>query len=116
MRTIGLLWEQRAEQFLASKGLSLVARNYTARCGEIDLIMCERDVLVFVEVRYRTHHRFSSAINSIQRCKQAKLKKCAALFLQHHSAWSEKPCRFDVIAYDSTGSREHPLWIRAAFD
>ncbi|HET6592353.1 MAG TPA: YraN family protein, partial [Xanthomonadales bacterium] len=42
-----------AEKMLRGRGLRPVARNYHCRCGEIDLIMLDASVLVFVEVRYR---------------------------------------------------------------
>ena len=115
MRNIGQQWEQRAELFLVSQGLSMVARNYLASCGEIDLIMSDQSTLVFVEVRFRASRRFGGAINSVRRAKQEKLLKSAKRFLQLHPAWSAHPCRFDVIAYDAASSIDNPLWIKAAF-
>ena len=63
--------ERIAERFLASQGLTLVARNYRSRFGEIDLIMRESETLVFVEVRMRKPLRgkadFGGALASITR-------------------------------------------------
>ncbi|PIU17035.1 MAG: YraN family protein, partial [Gallionellales bacterium CG08_land_8_20_14_0_20_59_87] len=42
--------EQTAAQYLQQKGLRLVQANYRCRFGEIDLIMQDGPVLVFVEV------------------------------------------------------------------
>ena len=49
----GYVTEQTALQHLQSAGLALVERNFSSKYGEIDLVMTEADVLVFVEVRYR---------------------------------------------------------------
>ena len=38
-RQRGRRWEQAAESMLRGRGLRPVTRNYTCRCGEIDLIM-----------------------------------------------------------------------------
>ena len=34
----GAYWEERASQLIASRGAAVIARNYTSRFGEIDLI------------------------------------------------------------------------------
>lgn len=62
--------EQLALAFLQSKGLVLVAKNFRTRRGEIDLIMLDNKVLVFVEVRFRSSISFGSAEESItaQKC------------------------------------------------
>jgi putative endonuclease len=57
-RQQGQRWEQVAEKMLRRRGLRPVARNYHCRCGEIDLIMLDTSVLVFVEVRYRHSDRY----------------------------------------------------------
>jgi putative endonuclease len=111
----GKIWESRAEQFLLSQGLVLIARNFSTRSGEIDLIMRDNSHIAFVEVRYRNTIRFGGAIGSVTRAKQQKLIKCARAFLVKNPTWATHPCRFDVIAYDASGGGQ-PQWFRAAFD
>jgi putative endonuclease len=62
--------EQLGREFLISKGLQFVAKNFRTRRGEIDLIMLDNKVLVFVEVRFRSSISFGSAEESItaQKC------------------------------------------------
>ena len=48
---IGYKAEEKALFFLEERGLKVVERNFRCRFGEIDLIMQDNDVLVFVEVR-----------------------------------------------------------------
>lgn len=105
--------ERRAEHFLLSRGLSLVARNYRCPQGELDLIMDEGGTTVFVEVRLRSHRGFASAAESVTAAKQKKLSRAAAHFLASQPARAQAPCRFDVLAYD--GEQSEPLWINNAF-
>ena len=116
VRETGLRWERRAEAFLSQQGLTLVARNFRAPRGEIDLVMQEARHLVFVEVRYRARSRHGNALGSVTPAKQRKLRQSATTFLQRYPSWKNHPCRFDVIAYDGAVTRQYPVWIRAAFE
>lgn len=109
----GLSAEQLAATFLQKQGLNLVAVNYHCRHGEIDLIMLDHNILVFVEVRLRSNPRFGSAAESINRAKQQKLIRAAQFYLQTHPTHS--PCRFDAVLMNSVdASQIH--WIRNAID
>ncbi|MGD9096146.1 MAG: YraN family protein, partial [Chromatiales bacterium] len=59
-RATGRRAELLARDFLRQQGLKPVDQNWSCRHGEIDLIMRERDVLVFVEVRFRKNSRFGT--------------------------------------------------------
>ncbi len=97
---------------LEKSGLSVVERNYRCRVGEIDLIMRDREDLVFVEVRYRRHDAYGSAAESISSAKRTRIITTAAYYLQRQPA--EPPCRFDVVAIG--GEAPHRIeWIRDAF-
>ena len=61
----GQFAEQKACQFLQQKGLTLIEKNYRCRNGEIDLIMLDKDQLVFVEVRFRKNEDYGTAIDSV---------------------------------------------------
>ena len=54
----GAAAEQAAADYLPGHGLVLVARNARYPEGELDLILRERDALVFVEVRMRSATAF----------------------------------------------------------
>ena len=105
--------EQRAYDYLIARGLTPVARNYRAPGGEIDLIMRQRDVLVFVEVRYRRHARFGSAAESIGPAKQTRLRRAAEHYLQRHAGRRAGDCRFDVVALDGETGLQ---WLQNAFE
>ena len=115
MATTGQIWERDAERFLLRQGLVLLTRNFLTRSGEIDLIMRDQNLIVFVEVRFRKASRFGGALHSINRHKKTCVVRCASLFLQQNPQWSHHPCRFDVIAYDGNAATTDPRWVQAAF-
>ncbi len=113
MKTIerGNLNEKIACEYLVSNGLELVASNYHSRYGEIDLIMKDGGVLVFIEVRYRRNKNFGGASMSVTPAKQRKIALTALQFLQKNNK-TELPCRFDVVALGENETQ----WIKSAFD
>ena len=115
-RNTGILWENAALAHLRANGLHPLARNYTCRYGEIDLIMKGSDSIVFVEVRYRKDGAHGDGIASVGAGKRAKLTRAAALWLQGHPQYAVQPCRFDVVGCSVTP--DHPTfdWTRNAFD
>src|SRR5690554_5120004 len=58
---LGQAWEELACSHLQAAGLALLARNFRTRFGELDLVMREAGVLVFVEVRYRANNDYGGA-------------------------------------------------------
>jgi len=75
--------------------------------------MQDKDAVVFIEVRYRRNNHFGGAIQSVDGHKQRKLARSAQQFLQQHAAFTNQPCRFDVIALGETAK---PAWIKNAFE
>jgi len=116
MRAAGEAFEQRACGELERAGLTLLVRNYTTRHGEIDLVMRDRDTVVFVEVRYRVRAGHGDATASVTRSKQDKLIRTAQLWLAAHPQHARRPCRFDVVSYDGPASAAQMHWLRGAFE
>lgn len=109
---LGRLAENAAFQFLRDRGLIPVARNFRRRGGEIDIVMIDGDVLVFVEVRYRRSASFETASRTVDARKQRKLVRTAALFAASHGRLANRVMRFDVIAIEDGKAVD---WIRDAF-
>lgn len=107
----GLLSEKQACDFLKTKGLRLITKNYRCLYGEIDLIMQENDTLVFIEVRLRSHMDYGTALESIDSRKQQKLLKSATHYLQKHHLIDKIDCRFDVVGFSNSTID----WIKDAF-
>ena len=115
-RATGELWENAALTHLRKAGLELVASNFHCRYGEIDLVMRDGDMLVFVEVRYRNDNARVGGTASVGPAKQRKLIQTAQIFLQAHARYAALPCRFDVIGCAGTPQRPAFEWTRNAFD
>ena len=113
MMNQGLIYERSAETFLQQSGLELIERNFRGSYGEIDLIMLDRQTLVFIEVRQRSKSRFYSAAASVSARKQSRIIKTALAFLNANPKYHSFFCRFDVLAYRNRS--ESPLWIKSAF-
>jgi putative endonuclease len=109
----GAVAEELALRYLEARGLTLVARNFRCRLGELDLIMRDGGQLVFVEVRSRRHSRYGTPAESVTRTKQQRLLRTAAFYLQRRHL--DQPCRFDVVAILQAESEPQLEWIRDAF-
>jgi putative endonuclease len=106
---LGKAAEDAAAAYLQKQGLRLVERNWRCKGGELDLIMRDGAVLVFVEVRERNNARFGGAGASITTTKQARLLHAARLYLAGQAA--PPPCRFDAVLIEA-GRLD---WVRDAF-
>lgn len=104
--------EAAAADHLARHGCVLVARNARFSEGELDLIVRERDELVFVEVRMRSSPVYGGAAASVDRFKQKRLVRAAQHWLLQHCGERWPACRFDVVTVGGDGTIE---WIRDAF-
>jgi len=117
MSSRGKQYEKQAAGLLQARGLTPIAHNFGGRLGEIDIIALEGERLVFVEVRSRGNGRFSSAAGSVDKRKQQRIIRTAQLFLQQQPGYANRPCRFDVIAFEppQSGLGRRVRWIRGAF-
>ena len=103
--------EALAAEYLADRGLRLIARNYSCRLGEIDLILADGPALVFAEVRLRRNLDYGGAAASITGAKRQRILRAARHYL---SGRPEVPCRFDVILLDALDP-ERIEWLKDAF-
>lgn len=110
---LGQQAEQDALEYLSSKGLKLVYRNYSCRLGEIDLIMRDGAYLVFIEVRSRTHKAYGDGLDSITYAKRQKIIKTTSHYLIRYKIQDKYPVRFDVISID--GKNKKLTWVKDAF-
>jgi putative endonuclease len=102
--------EEQAHNFLITKGLKPVSRNFRCKQGELDLIMTDNQTLVIIEVRFRKTDKYGSAVESITRAKQSRIIAATHVYLA--SKKTDCPIRFDVVAISGNGNID---WIRNAF-
>lgn len=108
----GAAAERAAERHLVAAGCLVLDRNARYREGELDLVVRERDLVVFVEVRMRTVELYGGAAASVDAFKQKRLARAAQRWLAERCGERWPACRFDVVAVDAGGRIE---WIRDAF-
>lgn len=100
---VGSWGESIAANYLLKKKYRLVAMNYHSRYGEIDLIVSNREYLVFVEVKLRKTDKFASAYEHVDTRKQNKIRTTAEMFLSEYQ--TDLQPRFDVVeVYAPDGS------------
>ena len=104
IKSTGRWGEAKAKKFLRKKGYRTVERNYSCRFGEIDLIVSDREYLVFVEVKTRRSNEFAEAREFVGPGKQRRVRAAASLWLAAHE--TELQPRFDVI--ESYGTEDMP--------
>ncbi|MCL6268983.1 YraN family protein [Sansalvadorimonas sp. 2012CJ34-2] len=116
--TAGKKAEDLALNYLRRKGMKLRERNYACRTGELDLIMQDRDTLVFVEVRFRSHRNFGAPEESVDYRKCQRLIRTAQHYMQTYNLTDQQPCRFDIIAIQPDAHHNDLYsvnWTRDAF-
>lgn len=111
----GAAWERAARRELERAGLRARAANVRYPFGEIDLVMDDGDVLVFVEVRYRRGSRFGGGVASVDARKCARIARAASAYLAASPSLTRRACRFDVMAIGGDPAAPRFEWIRDAF-
>jgi len=109
--------EEIACGHLIKNGLKLIDKNFYSRYGEVDLIMQDKDTLVFIEVRYRKNLDYGGALESVTPSKQKKIQTTALYYMQKKG--TEYNTRFDVVALtgnDINNQKKLSIeWIQNAF-
>lgn len=91
----GAWGEVQAAEYLRKKHYKLLARGYSCRFGEIDLIAQNRKFIVFVEVKTRKSADFAAAREYIDHRKRDKIRVTASMYLSQNPTKLQP--RFDII-------------------
>ena len=94
---LGKWGEEQAVEYLRKQGLKILARNYRAPVGEIDIIASNRKELLFVEVKTRRGTAFGLPQDAVGIRKQQQIIRTAQWYLQRAKIGTLQP-RFDVVA------------------
>ena len=96
-KLLGRWGEKRGERFLKRKGFRKLARNFSCKTGEIDLVMVDTDSsIVFVEVKTRADETFTPTEAVVTPAKKNRLFRTARYFLATNDI-QDRPFRFDVL-------------------
>ena len=94
---IAKIGEAFAAVHLKARGYQILAQNYRAIRGEIDVVAQDGMYIVFVEVKTRCSLKFGLPQAAVTKQKQRQISKVALAYLQAQNLL-DAPCRFDVIA------------------
>ena len=97
--SLGKRGERFAADYYRSRGSEVIAANVNYAVGEIDLIVRENNVFVFVEVKTRTTAAYGIA-EAVTPRKIARMRKAAVQWLNGRPL---SEVRFDVIALQVKG-------------
>lgn len=94
---LGRIGEQLAADHLERLGFAILARNHRTRWGEIDLVACDAERIVFCEVKTRRLGT-SGPFDGLRPAQCRRLRRMAAAWLSDTPGRPRVPeLRFDAI-------------------
>jgi putative endonuclease len=111
----GRLGEDLAHSYLRRQGCKIVARNYRARsgAGEVDLVVWDRETLVFVEVKTRKNADFGAPELAVDAEKRERVETGARAYTRRANLEFEL-ARFDIVSIIME-PRVAIEWLRDAY-
>jgi putative endonuclease len=118
-KTLGRLGEDIAAEYVLGLGWSIVEENYRCRMGEIDIIACKGELLIFIEVKCRRSLAFGIPSESVTEKKQRHIRRTASFYLTEkmriRKQFSDYRFRFDVIEVNFVHDSHRLSHIEDAF-
>lgn len=109
---IGQIGEEIACKYLKNKGFTIIDRNFTLKCGEIDIIATKNGEIRFFEVKtllYKGEKRFFRPEDNINQHKLHKFIKACLVYVEMRKISNLLPWQIDAIAieYDKVIKRAY---------
>ena len=98
---------------LENEGWIILARNFRAGRGEIDVIAARGDIISFVEVKRWRRNGSQDLKRAIDRGKIGRIIETSKIYLSKYRQYSGKQVRYDVFLL-SSGKK--PISYEGAFD
>jgi putative endonuclease len=111
----GAIYETAAKNLTEKAGFKTIAQNYHCRGGEIDIICRHKNILCFIEVKYRKNNSHGNGLEQVTHAKQQRIILAAKTYLNKSSQYQNYVIRFDVIAITSLKNELQFDWIKNAF-
>jgi len=112
---LGKIGEEEAVNFLKQQGYRIIARNFTTKLGEIDIIAQDEETICFIEVKTRGSDKFGLPSEAVAGFKQRQISKAAIIFLKEKNLLDSR-ARFDIVAVQYSGSEFKLELIKDAFE
>lgn len=93
---LGRYGEDLAAEHLQREGLTILARNWRCRSGELDVVARDGAALVIVEVKTRRSEAFGNPLEAVGPRKLRRLRQLALRYLDEQQVHAPE-IRFDVI-------------------
>src|SRR3989338_4019157 len=97
----GRFGEEKAAQFLLSKGFKIIERNFKKPHGDIDIIALDGQTLAFIEVKTRISSRYGPPEEAIPPWKIRSLIQSAQYYKLLHQDLPDS-MRIDLVAVSLT--------------
>jgi putative endonuclease len=95
---LGIAGERHARMMLEAHGYRFLTSNWHCSAGELDLVMLENDLLVFVEVKTRRGERADRADNAVSPAKASRILAAAEWYVAEHLEHQDRTWRCDLLA------------------
>ncbi len=92
----GRLGEKAARKHLKQQGLKFLTANFRTDRGEIDLVMRDKDCLVFVEVKTRSSEEWTRPAAAVDKERRGRLTRAGLDYLRLLKNPPVK-VRFDIV-------------------
>ena len=110
---LGRAGEDCVNALLEREGWTILARNFRAGRGEIDLIAAKGELVAFVEVKRWNRNGSMELRDAIDKGKTGRIIETSKIFLSKYRQYSGKKIRYDVFLL-SLG--REPMRYEGAFD
>jgi putative endonuclease len=97
-KALGAHGEARTARWYRAQGYEVLARNWSCREGELDLIVGKAGVIVFCEVKTRRSTAFGIPAEAVTHDKRRRIRRLAARWLEEEGPHRPREIRFDVAS------------------
>jgi putative endonuclease len=108
-KEIGQIGENLAEKFLKKNKHKILARNFTVKGGEIDIVTWDKKEkeVVFVEVKTRTSSEYGTPEEAVNNTKKKRMERAAQVYLMKNNYGAMQDYRFDIVAIEVEVNNEN---------
>ncbi len=110
----GKIGEDKAVELLKTEGYKILARNYRARSGELDIVASDKGTICFIEVKTRLDDKLGLPVEAITKPKQRQIIKTALVYLKENNLLNNNS-RFDVVSVLGVEGNQKLELIKNAF-
>ncbi|MET8753486.1 YraN family protein [Streptomyces sp. NPDC004667] len=96
-QALGRYGEDLAVRRLTESGMTVIARNWRCRAGEVDIIARDGDALVLCEVKTRRQGVFEHPMAAVRAAKAERLRRLAGRWLADHGGPPPGGVRIDLV-------------------